>query len=126
MPAWLDDFLWTYQNLVHALGVNGLLALSMYVVLAAGQLSLGQAAFIRQPEPNLAHPGIGEIEQRQRDGTVRLGAQALPPVIQVVNGQLREIAGELAEISGAAAMMPIAIVARRRIGGCSFGVTRAA
>lgn len=46
LPAWLDDFLWTYQNLVHALGVNGLLALSMYVVLAVGQLSLGQAAFM--------------------------------------------------------------------------------
>jgi len=23
MPAWLDDFLWTYQNLVHALGALG-------------------------------------------------------------------------------------------------------
>lgn len=46
MPPWLDDVLWTYQNLVHALGVNGLLALSMYVVLAVGQLSLGQAAFM--------------------------------------------------------------------------------
>jgi branched-chain amino acid transport system permease protein len=46
MPAWLDDFLWTYQNLVHALGINGLLGLSMYVVLAVGQLSLGQAAFM--------------------------------------------------------------------------------
>ena len=46
MPAWLDDFLWTYQNVVHALGINGLLALSMYVVLAVGQLSLGQAAFM--------------------------------------------------------------------------------
>jgi branched-chain amino acid transport system permease protein len=46
IPVWLDDFLWTYQNLVHALGVNGLLALSMYVVLAVGQLSLGQAAFM--------------------------------------------------------------------------------
>jgi branched-chain amino acid transport system permease protein len=46
MPEWLDDFLWTYQNLVHALGINGLLALSMYVVLAVGQLSLGQAAFM--------------------------------------------------------------------------------
>jgi branched-chain amino acid transport system permease protein len=46
LPAWLDDFLWTYQNLVYALGVNGLLALSMYVVLAVGQLSLGQAAFM--------------------------------------------------------------------------------
>ncbi len=42
----LDDFLWTYQSLLVALGVNGLLALSMYVVLAIGQLSLGQAAFM--------------------------------------------------------------------------------
>ncbi len=46
MPPWLDDLLWTYQNLVYALGVNGLLALSMYVVLAIGQLSMGQAAFM--------------------------------------------------------------------------------
>ena len=42
----LDDLLWTYQNLIYALGINGLLALSMYVVLAVGQLSLGQAAFM--------------------------------------------------------------------------------
>ncbi len=46
MAAWLGDLYWTYQNVVVALGVNGLLALSMYVVLAAGQLSLGQAAFM--------------------------------------------------------------------------------
>ena len=46
MPPWLDDFLWTYGNVVHSLGVNGLLALAMYVVLAVGQLSLGQAAFM--------------------------------------------------------------------------------
>ena len=46
MPPWFDDLLWTYQNVVYALGVNGLLALSMYVVLAVGQLSLGQAAFM--------------------------------------------------------------------------------
>jgi branched-chain amino acid transport system permease protein len=45
-PGWLDDFLWTYQNVIHSLGINGLLALSMYVVLAVGQLSLGQAAFM--------------------------------------------------------------------------------
>ncbi len=44
--AWFDDLLFTYQNLAVALGVNGLLALSMYVVLAVGQLSLGQAAFM--------------------------------------------------------------------------------
>jgi branched-chain amino acid transport system permease protein len=46
MPAWLDDFFFTYQALIYGLGVNGLLALSMYVVLAIGQLSLGQAAFM--------------------------------------------------------------------------------
>ena len=46
MAEYLDDFLFTYQNLVYSLGVNGLLALSMYVVLALGQLSLGQAAFM--------------------------------------------------------------------------------
>jgi branched-chain amino acid transport system permease protein len=46
LPPWLDDALWTYQNVIHALGINGLLALSMYVVLAVGQLSLGQAAFM--------------------------------------------------------------------------------
>jgi branched-chain amino acid transport system permease protein len=42
----LDDFYWTYQSLIHAVGVNGILALSVYVVLAVGQLSLGQAAFM--------------------------------------------------------------------------------
>ena len=46
MPPWLDDFFWTYQNLIYGIGINGLLALSMYVVLALGQLSLGQAAFM--------------------------------------------------------------------------------
>ena len=46
IPPWLDDALYTYQNLIHTVGVNGLLALAMYVVLAVGQLSLGQAAFM--------------------------------------------------------------------------------
>lgn len=46
MWATLDDLMWTYQNVVYAVGVNGLLALSMYVVLAVGQLSMGQAAFM--------------------------------------------------------------------------------
>ncbi len=42
----LDDFFWTYQGVIYALGINGLLALSIYVVLSIGQLSLGQAAFM--------------------------------------------------------------------------------
>ena len=46
MPAWFDDFMFTYQTLVNAVGINALLGLAMYVVLAVGQLSLGQAAFM--------------------------------------------------------------------------------
>jgi branched-chain amino acid transport system permease protein len=46
MPAWLDDFLWAYGSLVYGLGVNAILGLSMYAVLALGQLSLAQAAFM--------------------------------------------------------------------------------
>lgn len=46
MPGGFDDLFFTYQSLIYALGINGLLALSMYVVLAVGQLSLGQAAFM--------------------------------------------------------------------------------
>jgi len=42
----VDDLLWAYQDLFYGLGVNALLGLSMYVVLAVGQLSLGQAAFM--------------------------------------------------------------------------------
>src|SRR5260370_3730133 len=46
MIAGLDDFFWTYQSLIYSVGINAILALSMYVVLAVGQLSLGQAAFM--------------------------------------------------------------------------------
>jgi len=46
MGAWFDNFFFTYQSLIYSVGVNGLLALSMYVVLSVGQLSLGQAAFM--------------------------------------------------------------------------------
>jgi branched-chain amino acid transport system permease protein len=41
-----DSFFFSYQSLIFAVGINGLLALSMYTVLAVGQLSLGQAAFM--------------------------------------------------------------------------------
>jgi branched-chain amino acid transport system permease protein len=46
MYEWFDDFFFTYQTLIYHLGINGILGLSMYVVLAVGQLSLGQAAFM--------------------------------------------------------------------------------
>jgi branched-chain amino acid transport system ATP-binding protein/branched-chain amino acid transport system permease protein len=46
MPEWLDDFLWAYSSFIYGLGVNAILGLSMYAVLALGQLSLGQAAFM--------------------------------------------------------------------------------
>ena len=40
MPQWLDDLLWAYGSFVYGLGVNAILGLSMYAVLALGQLSL--------------------------------------------------------------------------------------
>jgi branched-chain amino acid transport system permease protein len=72
-----DSFLFTYQTLLYALGVNGLLALSMYVVLAVGQLSLGQAAFM----------GLGAYASAiltvkfGAPFVVSLGASALVPAI---------------------------------------------
>jgi branched-chain amino acid transport system permease protein len=42
----LSDLYWTYQNIIHGIAVNGILGLSVYVVLAIGQLALGQAAFM--------------------------------------------------------------------------------
>jgi branched-chain amino acid transport system permease protein len=42
----LGDFLATYTSLVDFLGVNALLALSIYPTLASGQLSVGNAAFM--------------------------------------------------------------------------------
>ena len=46
MSEYFDNFMFSYQAVIFAVGVNGLLALSMYAVLAVGQLSLGQAAFM--------------------------------------------------------------------------------
>jgi branched-chain amino acid transport system permease protein len=42
----LQDLLYAYQDLFYGLGVNAILALSLYAVVALGQLSLGQAAFM--------------------------------------------------------------------------------
>ena len=52
------------------------------------------------PQPGVIRPGVREIDQWQSGGAVGLGAQAIPRVLQIANGQLREIAGELAEIGG--------------------------
>jgi branched-chain amino acid transport system permease protein len=46
MSAAFDNFFFSYQTLIFTVGINGLLALSIYTVLAIGQLSLGQAAFM--------------------------------------------------------------------------------
>jgi branched-chain amino acid transport system permease protein len=43
--AFASQFLAVYGDLINFIGINALLALSLYVTLAAGQLSLGNAAF---------------------------------------------------------------------------------
>jgi branched-chain amino acid transport system permease protein len=42
----LDDLLAIYGSLINFLGINALLALSIYATLASGQLSVGNAAFM--------------------------------------------------------------------------------
>ena len=44
--AWLDNFWAVYSNLVLSLGTNALLALSIYLTLACGMLSIANAAFM--------------------------------------------------------------------------------
>jgi branched-chain amino acid transport system permease protein len=46
MPDALQDLWLTYKSTVAFVGLNGLLALSVYTTLACGQLSLAQAAFM--------------------------------------------------------------------------------
>ena len=46
MSLFFEDLLFAYGSLIYGLGVNAILAVSMYIVLALGQLSLGQAAFM--------------------------------------------------------------------------------
>lgn len=46
MWEFIDDLFYAYQDLFYGLGVNAILALSIYSVVALGQLSLGQAAFM--------------------------------------------------------------------------------
>jgi branched-chain amino acid transport system permease protein len=41
-----EDIWWTYEGLILSIGINGLLALSVYLVLATGQLFLAQGAFM--------------------------------------------------------------------------------
>jgi len=44
--GWLSDFWATYSTLIFTVGVNGLLALSIWLTLACGLLSLANAAFM--------------------------------------------------------------------------------
>ena len=44
--SWLDNFWSIYSNVVLTLGINGLLALSIWMTLSCGMLSIGNAAFM--------------------------------------------------------------------------------
>jgi branched-chain amino acid transport system permease protein len=45
MAAWLSDLYDTYQSTLGYIGINSLLALSVYTTLSCGQLALGNAGF---------------------------------------------------------------------------------
>ncbi len=44
--TWFDNFWAVYSNVVLTLGINGLLALSIWLTLSCGMLSIGNAAFM--------------------------------------------------------------------------------
>ena len=46
MPEFMMSFWQTYNTLIYTVFVHGMLALSIYITLACGQLSLGNAAFM--------------------------------------------------------------------------------
>ena len=43
---WLDNFWQIYSNLVLTIGINALLALSIYLTLSCGMLAMANAAFM--------------------------------------------------------------------------------
>lgn len=65
----MQDVLATYSNLINYLGINALLALSIYATLATGQLSIGNAAFM----------GIGAYTAALLG--MRLGVPFLPSLV---------------------------------------------
>ena len=65
----MSDFLAAYSNLINYLGINALLALSIYATLATGQLSIGNAAFM----------GIGAYTAALLG--MRLGVPFLPSLV---------------------------------------------
>jgi branched-chain amino acid transport system permease protein len=107
MSEFLDNFMFSYQAVIFAVGVNGLLALSMYAVLAVGQLSLGQAAFM----------GIGAyvsalltINLDWPFAVVLLAAMVVPAIVALI------IAGPTLRLTGVyLALATIAIVEILRI-----------
>lgn len=79
--AAFDDFFFTYSTLIYGLGVNAILALSMYCVLVMGQLSMGQAAFM----------GVGAytsalltLKAGLSFGAVLVAAAILPAILALV------------------------------------------
>src|SRR5579859_4896979 len=94
-----DSFFFSYQSLIFAVGVNGLLALSMYTVLAVGQLSLGQAAFM----------GIGAyvstlltLDMHWPFAAVLLAAMVVLALATIALGEILRIFCNAADLTGGA------------------------
>jgi branched-chain amino acid transport system permease protein len=85
MMEWFDNFWAIYGNLVLTLGINALLALSIYLTLACGMLAMANAAFM----------GIGAYTASVLTMTYELpfpvalaGGMALPMLVAFVVGKL--------------------------------------
>ena len=88
MPVWLDDFLWAYGSFVYGLGVNAILGLSMYAVLAKGS----RPDVTPPPKPGKlidGKPGVviiqailpeKDIELKQSAYKIQAGQQKAVPV----------------------------------------------
>ena len=81
---WFDNFWSVYSNLVLTLGINALLALSIYLTLSCGLLAMANAAFM----------GIGAytaalltMNAEMPFSVALLGGMVAPAVVAVVIGR---------------------------------------
>src|SRR5438105_1357040 len=88
LPLWLDDFLWAYGSVIYGLGVNAILGLSLYVVLALVGLLLSLRSKVGR-----AFEAIREDEDAARVVGINVWGYKLGAI--VVSAALAGLAGAL-------------------------------